>query len=75
MKSESNLYLEHFMYYALIVLSVLMFGGGFALQDEYRKLRGSGITASLEASFIGAPAGFVVLLAFIGTLILFIIPI
>ncbi len=50
------------MYYGLIALSVLMFGGCFALQDAYRKMRGSSLRISLEASFIGSVAGAVVLL-------------
>ena len=49
-------------YYALIMLSVAMFGGGFALQDVYRKKRGSGLKISMESAFIGALAGLVVLL-------------
>lgn len=51
------------MYYALILLSVSMFGGGFALNDLYRKMRGSGLKISLESSFIGALAGLTVLVA------------
>lgn len=50
------------MYYALILLSVVMFGGCFALQDYYRKLRGSGLRISMEAACVGAVAGLVVLL-------------
>ena len=50
------------MYYALIVLSVAMFGGCFALNDVYRKIRGSNIKISLQFSLIGSLAGFVVLL-------------
>ena len=49
-------------YYALILLSVAMFGGGFALQDVYRKKRGSGLKISMESALIGALAGLVVLL-------------
>jgi drug/metabolite transporter (DMT)-like permease len=49
-------------YYALIMLSVAMFGGGFALQDVYRKKRGSGLKISMESALIGALAGLVVLL-------------
>ena len=49
-------------YYALILLSVAMFGGGFALQDVYRKKRGSSIKISMESAFIGAFAGLIVLL-------------
>lgn len=50
------------LYYALIFLSVAMFGGGFALQDVYRKKRGGGIKISMESAFIGGIAGFIVLL-------------
>jgi drug/metabolite transporter (DMT)-like permease len=50
------------MYYALILLSVVMFGGGFALQDIYRQKRGSGLRISMESACIGAIAGLVVLL-------------
>ena len=49
-------------YYALIMLSVAMFGGGFALQDVYRKKRGSGLKISMESAFIGSLAGLLVLL-------------
>ena len=51
-----------FEYYALILLSVCMFGGGFALQDVYRKKRGSNLKISMESAFIGSLAGLVVLL-------------
>lgn len=51
-----------FIYYVLILISVLMFGGGFALQDVYRKKRGSGLLISMESSCIGSVAGLVVLL-------------
>lgn len=54
------------MYYLLILLSVVMFGGGFALQDAYRKKRGSGLIISMEAACIGALAGLAVLLAING---------
>ena len=53
-------------YYLLIVLSVAMFGGGFALQDTYRKKRGSGIKISMESAFIGSLAGLLVLFIFNG---------
>lgn len=49
-------------YYALILLSVAMFGGGFALQDVYRKKRGSNLKISMESAFIAALAGLLVLL-------------
>ena len=50
------------MYYLLIILSVVMFGGCFALNDVYRKLRGSGLRISLQFALTGALAGLVVLL-------------
>ena len=49
-------------YYALIMISVAMFGGGFALQDIYRKKRGSSLKISMEAALIGSVAGLIVLL-------------
>ena len=49
------------IYYGLILISVIMFGGGFALQDVYRKKRGSGLKVSMESTCIGALAGLVVL--------------
>ena len=54
------------VYYALIMISVAMFGGGFALQDLYRKKRGSGIRISMESVCIGSLAGLIVLLAING---------
>jgi len=50
------------MYYGLIFVSVAMFGGCFALNDVYRKKRGSSIKISMEASFIGSLAGLICLL-------------
>lgn len=52
------------IYYGLILVSVVMFGGGFAIQDQYRKKRGSGLKISMESACIGAFAGLIVLLAF-----------
>ena len=49
------------IYYALIVSSVIMFGGCFALNDVYRKIMGSNIKISLQFSLIGSLAGFVLL--------------
>ena len=48
--------------YALILLSVGMFGGTFLLNDLYRREWGSGLWASLWLSFIGSTAGAAVLL-------------
>ena len=50
------------MYYALIILSVVMFGGCFALNDAYRQRRGSSIKISLQFSFVGSLVGFVFLM-------------
>lgn len=54
------------MYYGLILLSVVMFGGCFALNDQYRRMRGSSLKVSLEASFIGSSVGLAVLFAVCG---------
>ncbi len=50
------------MYYGLIILSVVMFGGCFALNDVYRRLRGSALKVSLQFSMSSSLAGLVVLL-------------
>jgi drug/metabolite transporter (DMT)-like permease len=50
------------MYYLLIILSVVMFGGSFALKDAFRKLRGSSLKISIESTFIGCIVGLIVLL-------------
>ena len=54
------------IYYGMILLSVGMFGGGFAMQDLYRKKRGSGLKISMEAACIGSLAGLAVLFAISG---------
>ncbi len=52
------------MYYGLIILSVLMFGGCFAMQDGYRKIRGAeGLKMSFETTLVGSLGGMVVLTA------------
>ncbi len=51
------------MYYGLILLSVVMFGGCFALRDSYRKMRGSGIRISMEMTFVGSLTGLIVMIA------------
>lgn len=55
------------MYYILILIAVVTFGGNFALNDVYRKLRGSHFTSSMESSFIGSVAGLIVLFAISGS--------
>ena len=54
------------MYYGLILLSVAMFGGCFALSDVYRKQRGSGLIISMESAFVGSAASIVFLALFNG---------
>ena len=54
------------MYYALILISVVMFGGGFGLQNLYRQKRGSGLMISMESACIGTFAGLIVLLCING---------
>lgn len=49
------------MYYGLIILSVVMFGGCFALKDLYRARQGGLLRASLQHGIIGSVAGLVVL--------------
>ena len=49
------------MYYALILLSVLMFGGCFALDDLYQRQRGSSIRISIQYALTAALAGLAVL--------------
>ena len=49
------------MYYALIMLSVAMLGGCFALNDVYRKMRASNLLSSMESSCIGAVAALIIL--------------
>lgn len=54
------------MYYLIVIVSVLMFGVCFELNDIYRKLRTSSLASSLESSFVGSAAGLVVLFAISG---------
>ena len=54
------------MYYFVVVIAVTMFGGCFALNDVYRKLRSSSMTSSMESSFIGSLAGLVIMLSLSG---------
>ncbi len=56
------------MYYGLISLSVLMFGGCFALNDVYREKRGSSLAVSLEFTCISSIAGLAVLFVINGFL-------
>lgn len=54
------------MYYALIILSVVLFGGGFALNDIHRKQRGSSVKISLQFTLISSVAGAMTLMAING---------
>ena len=49
------------MYYFLIVIAVVMFGGSFALKDEYRKLRGSEVKTSFQFALTGGIGGLIFL--------------
>ena len=53
-------------YYLLIILSVVMFGGCFALNDVYRAMRGDTVKISIQFSFISSLAALFVLLAING---------
>ena len=50
------------MYYALIMLSVIIFGACFYLKDVYRKLRGNSLKISMQFSATSSIAGLIVLL-------------
>lgn len=50
------------MYCGLILLSVLIFGSCFALDDLYQRLRGSNLRISLEYALTSALAGLVILI-------------
>lgn len=50
------------MYYLLIIFSVILFGGCFALNNSYRILRGSGLKISLEFSAVSSFFGLIALL-------------
>ena len=54
------------MYYALIMLSVVMFSGCFALKENYGKRQGSGIKQSMVFLLISSVAGLVVMVIFGG---------
>lgn len=50
------------MYYALIILSVIMFGACFACNDVYQKIRGNSVKISIQFSALSSFAGLIVLL-------------
>ena len=54
------------MYYFLVIAAVAMFGGCFALNDVYRKLRSSSMKSSMESSFVGSFAGLFLMLVMNG---------
>ena len=49
------------MYYLIIMVSVVLFGGCFALNDAYQKLNKSSIKSSMQFSLVGSVASVVVL--------------
>ena len=49
------------MYYALIFVSVFMFGGTFALKDVYRSKVGAGLKVSIQFSLMTAIPGLIAL--------------
>ena len=49
------------MYYGLIILSVVMFGGCFYLNDVYRRQRGSAVKVTLQFTVTSSLAGLAVL--------------
>ena len=51
------------MYYALILLSVVMFGSCFAMNDAYRKMRGNSLKISMQCTVISSIPTFFILLA------------
>ena len=57
------------MYYAIIIISVLLFGGNFYCNDIYRQMRGSSMLISMEYSLIGAVAGLITLVIINGMMI------
>lgn len=50
------------MYYLIVLVAVVMFGGCFALNEVYQKMRGSSIKISMQFSVLSSLAGLVVLL-------------
>ena len=50
------------MYYALIMISVILFGACFTCNNIYQKIRGSTIKVSIQFSLISSFAGLIVLL-------------
>ncbi len=55
-----------FPYYALIMLSTVMFGANFICKDIYRKERGSSVIISLQYTLISCAVSLVVFLAMNG---------
>lgn len=50
------------LYYSLVLIAVVLFGGTFALNDVYQKMRGSSIKVSMQFSVLSSFAGLVILL-------------
>lgn len=54
------------MDYFIVIVAVAMFGGCFALNDAYRKLRSSSMASSMESSFVGSLAALFLMLVMSG---------
>lgn len=50
------------LYYSLVIIAVVLFGGCFALNDVYQKMRSSSLAESMALGFIGSVAGLAILL-------------
>ena len=50
------------LFYGVIMITVVMFGGCFAFNDAYRKMRGGGIKISMQFSLVSAIAALIVML-------------
>lgn len=54
------------MYYLLIIVSVIIFGGCFAFYDQYSLRRGSSLKVSIQFSFTSSIAGLIALVLISG---------
>ena len=51
------------MHYGLVLISLVLFGGCFVINDVYRNMRGSSVKISLQFSLVSSLGGLAVLLA------------
>lgn len=54
------------MYYGLIIISVMIFGGNFIIKDVFRKRCGSSVSISLRFTLVSSAMGFAIMLAMNG---------